>query len=190
MTYFEVKERLNSLVRFRKLYVEYLKFTNRESNPAAQMVRARMEPLTTLTVDSLKRVGLGSMLTRAAPAHGGKTMKINLIRAIFRDNVIQDYNLDDRVPVRILDSGIVKYHTRLWQQKIQLFNPFFWLYQMSAFVAMLPLHVLRRAGYDTGRAEESSLARLFVVSFQLACLFVVFNWLGIVDWFHYYLVAW
>jgi hypothetical protein len=82
MTYFEVKERLNSLIRFRKLYVEYVKFTNRESNPAAQMVRARMEPLTTLTVDSLKRVGLGSMLTRAAPARGGKTMKINLIRCL------------------------------------------------------------------------------------------------------------
>jgi hypothetical protein len=84
----------------------------------------------------------------------------------------------------------VRYRTRLWQQKIQLFNPFFWLYQVTAFLAVLPLHVFRRAGYDTGRAEESSLVRLLVVSFQLACLFVVFNWLGLIKWFHYYLVAW
>jgi hypothetical protein len=189
MIYFEVKERLTCLLEFRRLYTEYLRFTNRYSNQAAQLVRAKMEPLAAMTVDSLRCVKLGSMLTKAAPARGGRTMKINLIRAIFRDNVIREYNLDERAPLRILDTGIVKYRTRLWRQKIQLFNPFFWLFQMTAFLAALPLHILRRAGYDTGRAEKTSVIRVYVASFQFVCLYVVFNWLGLIDWFQFYLLA-
>ena len=118
MTYFEVKERLNGLLEFRQLYSEYINFTNRFANPAAKIVRDKMEPLTALTVDSLKRMRLGSIVTKTAPSAGGKNIKINLIMAIFRDKVIRDYNLSDDEPMKILNTGILKYRTRLWQQKI------------------------------------------------------------------------
>ncbi|MDH3890148.1 MAG: hypothetical protein OEV49_03615 [candidate division Zixibacteria bacterium] len=183
MTYFEIKERLAVLLEFRRLYSEYLDFTNRFSNPAAEIVRGKMEPLAAMTVDSLKRVKLGSMLTRNAPAEGGKKIRINLIRAIFRDKVIRDYNLDDGAPMKVLDTGIVKYRTRLWQQKIQLFNPVFWLLQVSAYLPLLPLNMLRKAGYDVLANEEAPLVRVLVLLFQVLCFYVLFKSTGLIDWF-------
>ena len=189
MTYFEVKERLDVLLKFRLLYTEYVEFTNRFANPAAKIVRDKMEPLAAITVDSLKRVKLGSMLTRSAPARGGRKIKINLIRAIFRDKVIQDYNLDDRAPMKILDTGIVKYRTRLWQQKIQLFNPVFWLLQVTAYCALLPVNMLRKAGYDVMENDQAPLVRVLVLLFQVVCFYVLLKSTGLIDWFMRHLLS-
>lgn len=183
MTYFEVKERLDVLVEFRRLYTEYIEFTNRFANPAAAIVREKMEPLAAMTVDSLKRVRLGTMLTRNAPARGGRKVRINLIRAIFRHRVIEDFNLDDRAPMRVLDTGIVKYRSRLWRQKIQLFNPLFWLLHVTAYIAMLPVNMLHKAGYDVTVDEDTPLVRVFVLFFQIICFYVVFKSTGLVEWF-------
>lgn len=183
MTYFEVKERLDMLLKFRLLYTEYLEFTNRFANPAAKIVRDKMEPLAAMTVDSLRRVKLGSMLTRSAPSRGGRKIRINLIRAIFRARVIRDYNLDDRAPMKILDTGIVKYRTRLWRQKIQLFNPLFWLFQVTAYLALLPVNMLRKSGYDVMENDQAPLVRILVLLFQVVCFYVLFKSIGLIDWF-------
>lgn len=183
MTYFEVKERLNVLVEFRRLYTEYVEFTNRFANPAAKIVRDKMEPLAAMTVDSLKQIKLGSMLTRTAPSRGGRKIKINLIRAIFRVKVIRDFNLDDRAPMKLLDSGIVKYRTRLWRQKIQLFNPLFWFLQLTAYLALLPVNMLHKSGYDVMANDQAPLVRILVLLFQVICFYVLFKSTGLIDWF-------
>jgi hypothetical protein len=189
VTYFEVKERLDVLLEFRRLYTEYLEFTNRFSNPAAEIVRDKMEPLAAMTVDSLKRVKLGSMLTRTAPARGGRKIKINLIRAIFRAKVIRDFNLDDRAPMKLLDTGIVKYRTRLWRQKIQLFNPLFWFFQVTAYLALLPVNMMRKAGYNVMENDQAPLARILVLLFQVVCFYVLFKSIGLIDWFLRHLLS-
>jgi len=182
MDYFEIKERLDNLTEFRRLYVQYIGFTNRPHNPAGEMVRARMEPLLSLTVESLRKVGLGGMVTRDAPVHGGKKVQINLIKAIFRDQVIKRFNLDDVAPLEILDRGVVKYKKRLWQQRIQLFNPVFWLYQFGVFLARLPLYIFRAAGYDTDPAERLGLVKVYLVVFQLAYFYALLKAFGVFDW--------
>lgn len=108
MNYFEVKDRLESLLRFRTLYVEYIGFTNREENPAARIIRQKMEPLAPITVESLRQVGLGGMVTRDAPAHGGRKIRINLIKAIFRDLIIRRFTHRPRTarPARQGDSRL------------------------------------------------------------------------------------
>ncbi len=183
MNYFEVKERLEILLRFRKLYAEYRDFTNRFSNPAAAIVRNKMEPLALMTVDALKRVHLGSLMTRTAPSQGGRKIKINLIKAIFRDNVVHDYNLDDKDIIKVLDSGIQRYRSLLWKQKIQLFNPLFWFLQFTAFLAMFPVHIARKSGYDIMQNEEAPFIRLFVFCFQVVCFYALFKSIGLIDWF-------
>ena len=182
MDYFETKERLNNLIEFRRLYVEYISFTNRPHNPAGEMVRSRMQPLLPLTVESLRKVGLGGMITRDAPVHGGKKVRINLIKAIFRDQVIKRFSLDDTGPLQILDKGVVKYQKRLWQQKVQLFNPIFWLFQFGSFLAKLPFHIARAAGYDTDPAEKLALVKVYLVLFQLAYFYALFKTFGVFDW--------
>ncbi|MDD5425507.1 MAG: hypothetical protein PHN52_03350 [candidate division Zixibacteria bacterium] len=178
MNYFEVKERLSNLKEFRQLYDEYMQFTNREKNVVALLTRRKMEPLVALAVDSLKQVGLGSMITRDAPVRGGRKVRINLIKAIFRDNLIRQFSLDDKTPMELLDKGIIKYKCLLWRQKVQLFNPLFWLFHFTGFLAISPLYILKRAGYDTGNAEKMSLVKFYILIFQLAAFYFLLQWSG------------
>jgi hypothetical protein len=68
MDYFEVRDRMENLVEIRMLYKEYISFTNRQNNAPAGIVRDKLEPLVPLTVDSLNRANLGSLISRDMPA--------------------------------------------------------------------------------------------------------------------------
>lgn len=182
MTYFEIKGRLDDLMRFRDLYREYIDFTNRENNLPAEMVKRKLEPLLTSTVDSLARVDLGRLVTREAPAKGGQKVKINIMRAIFREPVRRHFFLDDHTPLEVLDRGINAYRTRLGRQKIQLLNPLFWLYHFAGFLADLPFLICRRAGYDTIDADNRTSVKVYKIVFQVLVFALVAKWLGLVDW--------
>jgi hypothetical protein len=95
MSYFEVKERLENLTEFRNLYADYASFTNKPNNVPAQMVRQKMEPLVPMTVDSLRRVGLGHMVTHDAPVRGGRKVRINR----FRHSEVQAAPLDSETSI-------------------------------------------------------------------------------------------
>ncbi|MBN1212319.1 MAG: hypothetical protein JXA92_07050 [candidate division Zixibacteria bacterium] len=178
MNYFEVKERLDNLEEFRQLYGEYSQFTNREKNVAAQMTRQKLEPLVALAVDSLRRVGLGGMITHDAPVRGGRRVRINLIKAIFRDDLIRQFSLDDNTPLELLDKGVIKYRSLLWREKVQLFNPLFWFFHFIGFLALLPFHILKKAGYDTENVQKLGVVRLFVLLFQLAVFYLLLELSG------------
>ena len=185
LTYFEVKERLDNLTKFRNLYREYIDFTNRSTNVPAQIVRRRMEPLVPMAVDSLRRVGLGSMITRDAPVKGGRKIQINLVKAVFRDHIIRQFSLDDQTPLDILDKGVLRYKQHLWAQKIQLFNPLFWLFHFGLFLARLPVLIFEKAGYDTTKAERFTSARFYLVLFQLVFFYIIAKWVGLVGWIRF-----
>jgi len=189
MIYFEVKSRLQSLTRFRKMYREYISFTNRENNVPAQMIRQKMEPLAMMAVDSLNRINLGQLVTRDAPAEGGRTVKINLVKAIFRDHVIRRFNLDDKAPLEILDRGIIEYKRRLWMETVNLFNPVFWLFHFSWFLASLPILFCRKAGYDTSKAERLTSVRMYQILFQFTFFYVLVKWSGLLDWLWFDIIA-
>ena len=170
MTYFEIRGRLETLERFRKLYCEYTDFTNRESNLAAQALLRKMEPFAMITVDSLNQVGLGTLVTREAQARGGRRVKINLIRAIFRLRVRERFNINDRMALDLLDRGIIRYHERLWKARLQLFNPLFWIFQISALLTDLPLLIARRAGYETASVEKAGFVKFCRMAMQFVLL--------------------
>ena len=178
MNYFEVKERLDNLEEFRRLFQEYSQFTNREKNVAARMTRQKLEPLVVLTVDSLKRVDLGGMITRDAPVRGGRKVRINLIKAIFRDDLIRQFSLDDKTPLELLDEGILKYRSLLWRQKVQLFNPLFWLFHFIGFLALAPFHILKQAGFDTEDTLKLGVVKFFVLIIQLAAFYLMLELSG------------
>jgi hypothetical protein len=182
MDYFEVRQRLTNLTEFRRLYIEYLDFTNRFENPAAEIVLKKMERLLPMTVQSLRQTGLGGMITRDAPVHGGRRVRINLIKAIFRPHLIKRFNLDDNGPLEILDRGVMKYQRLLWMQKVQLFNPVFWIYQFGVFLARLPFHIARASGFSTDSAERLGIVKLYLFVFQIAYFFVLFKALGLFEW--------
>ncbi len=181
MGYFEVKDRLENIKEFRALYNEYLDFTNRETNLPAQIVRCKMEPLMAQTVDSLQRVKLGKLITRDAPNRGGKKVKINVIRAIFRDRIIRHFSLDEKEPLQVLDKGVNIYQELLWKQRLQLFNPLFWIFHFAGFMAELPFFILEKAGYDTKPSEESKLVHLYKLIVQVLVFYILFDITGLID---------
>jgi len=189
MNYFEIKQRLENLTEFRALYGEYIEFTNRETNVPAQLIRQRMEPLAPLAVDSLKKVGLGYLVTRDAPARGGGRVQVNLIKAIFRDHVIQRFSLDEKEPLAILERGLKEYRQLLWVQKIQLFNPLFWLFQIGLFLARLPLYICQSAGFDTSRAERAPGIKVYLIAVQILFLFLLAHAVGLINWFRFDIIA-
>ncbi len=182
MDYFEARDRLGGLIEFRKLYKEYISFTNRENNIPAQIIKDKLEPLLPMTVDSLNRAGLGALVARNAPTLGGKTVKVNIMRAIFRQNIIDRFRLEDNEPLRALDKGIMVYQTRLWKRRMNLFNPFFWLHNFIAYIAQHPLLILRRSGFDPVEAEKSPVIRVYMVLFQSFIYFLILKWIGLIDW--------
>lgn len=189
MNYFEVKERLDSLVRFRSMYIEYIGFTNRAENVPAQMVRQKMEPLAPIAVDSLKQVGLGGLITRDAPVHGGRKIRINLIKAIFRDHVIRRFSLTDREPLEILDRGVLEYRKLLWVQKLQLFNPLYWLHLVGLFLARLPILIFRSAGFNTSGVEQAVAVKVYVVVFQIVFYLLIARAIGLFAWLQNDIIA-
>ncbi|MCB2229298.1 hypothetical protein KQH82_01190 [bacterium] len=189
MNYFEIRNRLANLEELRALYKEYISFTNRETNVPAQAVRTKMEPMAVLAIDSLRRVGLGSMVTRDAESRGGRKVRINLIKAIFRDHVVRRFDVRDNEVLTLLDRGIASYKSRLWKQQINLLNPLFWLYQFGALLADLPFMILRSAGYDTERAEKLTSARLLRLVVQLAFFAVLIKWSGLFDLIRFDILA-
>ena len=189
MTYFEVRERLHGLEEFRRMFREYADFTNRESNLPAQMLKAKMEPMLLQTVDSLNQVDLGSLVTKDAPARGGRRIKINVVRAVFRPHLIRHFQIRDREVIELLDKGILRYQTRLWQQRLQLFNPLFWLWQIIAFLADLPFWIAKKAGFDISRVDTLSSVRLYRIVAQVAVFGLLIKWSGLFDLIRFDILA-
>ncbi|MEE8578279.1 MAG: hypothetical protein V3T31_13585 [candidate division Zixibacteria bacterium] len=189
MLYFEVRGRLNTLLKFRQVYKEYSDFTNKENNLPAQMLRERLEPSAAMTVDSLRKVGLGTVVTRDAPNKGGRRIRVNLIKAIFRDHIWRHFHLEDGDVLNLLDKGIVRYRAQLWRQRFNLFNPLFWLYSIGGFMADLPLLICRKAGYSTDHAESLVSVRLFRLAVQICFFFAAFKYSGLIDFVRFDILA-
>lgn len=189
MTYFEVRDRLKCMQEFRDLYAEYIDFTNRSTNLPAQMVREKMQPLEPMVVESLKKVGLGRLITRDAPVRGGKKVRVNLIKAIFRDTVIKRFSVKDEEPLKVLDRGLLAYRNLLWRQQLQLFNPIYWLYHFGDFLARLPIQIFRSAGFDTSEAEQVATVKFYLVSFQILYFYLIADAIGLIEWLRFDIIA-
>jgi hypothetical protein len=189
MTYFEIRGRLEHLLEFRRLYHEYAEFTNKENNLPAQLLLSRLEPMVSLTVNSLRQVGLGTVVTRDAPSKGGRRIRVNIIKAIFRPLVVRHFSIEDSEILSLLDRGLVKYRIRLWQQRLQLLNPLFWLYQIIAFAADLPLWIFRAAGYTTEHIEKAAPTRVYKVAVQILLFAALLHWSGVFTWIRFDIFA-
>lgn len=172
MNYFEVRQRLEVLKKFRKLYKDYISFTNRSENPAAQLLLGKMRPLVPMTIDSLKQVGIGTIITHDAPARGRKKYKINMIKAIFRESLIQHFHLEETAPLEAIEAALVKYQVLISRARLQLFNPVFWLVLFLGYAADSPFILLAQCGFDIDEVRKGPVGRFLklLIMLILVCL--------------------
>jgi hypothetical protein len=175
MNFFEVKRRLRNLRELRALMYQYVSFTNRSSNPAAQILKDRIDPLLPMALESLKKANLGRIETSDAPACGGKRVSINVVISAFRDSVMQHYNLNDDLPLQALDDAILHYEKHYRRSRLQLFNPLYWIMQIVGLLASSPFSLLRLAGIESEKFENSWPGRLLKVAFVLLMVFLIIS---------------
>jgi len=182
MNYFEVQERLGVLQRFRKLYIDYISFTNRFENPAAQIVSRQMRPLVPMAIDSLRRVQIGTIVTHDAPARGAKKYRINIIKAIFRESISRNFSLDDQAPLEAVEAAIAKYRVLRSRRLIQLYNPFFWLVQFIGYGAEMPLYLLKKAGFDVSAFRKNAGGKFLKLTMVIFIIYVIVEGTGFRSW--------
>ncbi len=182
MNYFEIRERLKTLHKMRRLYKEYLSFTNRFENPAAQIIISQMRPLVPMTIESLKYAGVGSIVTHDAPSKGGKRYKINIIKAIFRESLTKNFSLDDNGPLEAIEAALAKYRVLLTRARLQLFNPIFWLVQFVGYAISSPFFIMQKCGIDTADFEKTSVGRMIKLIIALAMLYLISEASGFSQW--------
>jgi hypothetical protein len=183
MNFFEISQRLREMERFRVLYKEFLSFTNRYSNPAARIVLSQLRPLAPVMIESLKQAGIGTIVARDAPSRGGKKYRINIIKAIFRQSLVEQFHIDDSETLAATEAAIAKYRVMRSRAMLQLFNPFFWLLVMLDFLAAAPFAVLRQCGFSEATDFEKSGAGKFIkLVLTLAMIAVLLAITGLGGW--------
>lgn len=182
MNYFEISKRLATIKKFRKLYKDYISFTNRYENPAAQILLKKMRPLVPMTIDSMREAGVGTIVTHDAPARGAKRYKINIIKAIFRESLVRNFNLEDEAPLQALEATLVKYETLKSRAFFQLFNPFFWFIEFVAYAAEGPFTLIDKAGIDTMEFRKTAAAKTIKLFMMAIIIYLIIELTGLRVW--------
>ncbi|MEE9441321.1 MAG: hypothetical protein V3V99_01470 [candidate division Zixibacteria bacterium] len=182
MNYFEINKRLAAIKKFRKLYLDYISFTNRFENPAAQMLLKKMRPLVPMTIDSMREAKVGTIVTHDAPARGSKRYKINIIKAIFRESLVRNFNLEDDAPMQALEATVVKYETMKSRAFFQLFNPFFWFIEFVGYAADGPYTLIDKAGIDTTEFRKTAGAKTIKLFLMAVIILLTVELTGLREW--------
>lgn len=181
MNYFETKSRLEQLNEFRELYREFLNFSERYYYPPAVITMEKMRSLVSQVIQSLISIGYGERMIRKEKKFDGKKIRINIFKAIFRERLQRRYALDEEIPLKVLDSAIAKYQGILWRQKIQLFNPVFWIFHIADYFLRLPFMIIRNSGINY-KFEKSAIFQIYLASGHLALFAYLLKISGLLTW--------
>ena len=182
MNYFEIKNRFQVLEEFRNVYQSYLNYAYKTNDyVAAQQCLDRLQPKTAIITNSLVQIGYARNMMRSEKTVGGKKIKINLIKAIFNKKLQRRYSLNEQIPLKILNLSVARYQTLLWQQQIQLFNPFFWLFHSLEYFLKIPFRAFDSFCFEEN-IEDLILPRIYLASGQIVLFLYIFKLTGIFDW--------
>ena len=162
----ENARRLNKLIEFRELAIEY--FSN--SRPAGWGSSSRIEEdaarearlKINLVIDEVHSIiltsGITPILSWTAPASiGSYVREVDLIDNIFNLNGLQIG------PNHVLDciEGVIgKYDSNRKSAFVRMFNPFFYLGLVFDAISDLPFIAIGKLGFNQQRAETSAIGRL------------------------------
>ncbi len=94
-----------------------------------------------------------------APGVGGVIIPVNLFYAILKDTshggVDQDWIRDT------INETIGRTQQRLRLERVNMFNPLYWLYQVLVFLVRIPFHIVSVSGFDVSKVEDHFLGKVF-----------------------------
>ena len=181
MTILENRNRLNILLEFRKLVVDYfnLEFEPPKSEPKSELakalravrgednktegqgqveIRAKINLMLNKISDAMYSAGIRPVLYYSPPPMiGGLAGNIDLVQNIFNLHRFQigcDELLD------FIERTIGIYENDKTRAKIRVFNPFFWIGLIFDYIARLPIKLLGKLGFNQSKVEDSLFGKI------------------------------
>ncbi len=138
-------------------YYNYMGLEELPEDPDEGLVRrSRINMLTKSVHDSFRTAKIAPFLSYDIPRAGIKK-EINVIDNVFNINKMQVKPVE---VVDFIDRAIGVYTSDRANSIIRTLNPFFWLILILEIVVRSPFYVLRVAGFNQKKMEESFLGRL------------------------------
>lgn len=192
ITYWENKNRLNDLIEFRNMVIEYfnnIKYTDFGfeiiENPKAREIRTKIN----LMINRIHKIILSSGINPSIfysppPAIGGISGSIDLIYNMF---YLHQYKIKPDNIIDIIDRSIGIYIDNTINSLIRTINPFYWLGLLIDYIASLPFRFIGTLGYDRLKAENSILGRMIkaLISSILSLITYFYTFLSILDYLGY-----
>lgn len=175
----ENKRRLDKLIEFRNLIIEYFNnsrvewmVAERIEKEAARSARVKINRIINETHSIILLSGINPTIRYTPPpAVGGYIQKIDVIQNIFNLNRFQigvDPVLD------FIDRAIGIYQSNQKSALIRTFNPFFYLGWVLDVISDLPFIAIGKLGFNREKVESSAIGRLVKGIFYLITVIAAF----------------
>jgi hypothetical protein len=161
---FEIE--LNSIVEFKKIYLEFLSFESRKDYTADEKIRHSVvrENINQMSIEVYKyvvRTGVQPTLYYSPPpAIGGMAGNIDLFANIFN---LWRFEISPQMLIDTLDKAQGYYLFKQKEYKKDIKNPFYWI----GIIINLPFKLITFSGFNGTKIKESIIGKIFrlVVSF-------------------------
>ena len=105
------------------------------------------------------------------PPVGGYQQHVDLLRNLFS---LHQFQIGQDRVIELIDRAIGIYEDDRWPAILRTINPLWWFWKGLIFVSSAPFKLLRNAGFDTVRIEDSFVGRLVRLAVMLVMLFAAF----------------
>ena len=182
----ENKRRLNKLIEFRQLAIEYFNNTYVEwpmdagiEEDAAQAARIKINQAMHEVHSIIRRSGIDPNLTvLPAPAVGGYVRKVDLILNIFG---LDEHATEPNRVLDIIERAIGIYESNHKSALVRTFNPFFYLRLFLDVISDLPFVVVGKFGFDQRKMKTSLIGRFVKEIMFLAPFLTILHLLGFLE---------
>lgn len=197
MLFWECRRRLDQLIEFRKLAVEYFSnlqyadWMSRGSPPRlneiSQRARSQINLMMHDLVDSFDLMGVSHTITYTPPPIiGGYIRNIDVIGNIFD---LWQFEVPSSHVFDSTDRAIGVYQREGVRLRKKILNPFYWLGLLVVWFLRLPFRFLTAAGFNGAKIEGSMFGKLVKLALGLvpltaAALEIADDWTKVQTFLH------
>lgn len=150
---------------------------------AAKSARQRINFSLHKAHDAIKASGVSTIITYTpAPIVGGPIQNLDLVLNLFN---IGDYQIAPDSVIGVIEQSLGVYRDDISAARRRTLNPFWWFGKFLSWFAAIPFTVIRKAGFDANRAEQSIIGKLLFLVFYMipiiASLLTIFDLLDLLE---------
>jgi hypothetical protein len=182
----ENSKRIDFLIKFRNLVVEYFRnvetfsssgldihfFAEPIENDIARQKRSEINENIDKAYAIILAACMQTSITRYPPsAVGGHVIDIDIIASIFD---FHNLNLNSDNVVDIIERALGVYKNDRINSFLRTIYPFYWIFLIINYITSLPFVILGQIGFNRGKIEGSFIGKISKAIFNLIIVFAAF----------------